>query len=287
MTECPQCHAPLPDPPDRFCPNCGADLGAIGGGAPPPPSGYPPPPPIPPPPYGGPPPLEAPGQGSWRGSAAGGGPPWERRDQLGLLAALIETTKQVLSGPADFFRRMPVTGGIGAPLVYALILGYLGLVASTIYNTVFQSVLGSSMAGMGGAGRWERIAPLLEGGAGLVVNLVFGPVFILIGLFLSSGIFHLMLLALAGGGRGFEATFRTAAYSQAAAVFNIIPLCGGVVGAVYTIVLLVIGLSEAHGISRGKAAAAVLLPLVILCCCCAGAAGLVLGGLAGALGRAG
>ncbi|HUG54884.1 MAG TPA: YIP1 family protein [Vicinamibacteria bacterium] len=201
-----------------------------------------------------------------------------------MLTALVDTTKQVLTGPAEFFRSMPVTGGIGAPLVYGLILGYLGLVASTIYNTVFQSVLGSSMAGMGST-RWERIAPFVEGGAGLVVNLVFGPLFIAVGLFLSAGIFHLVLLALGSGGRGFEATFRTAAYSQAAAIFNAVPLCGGVIGAVYTIVLLVIGISEVHQISRGKAAAVVLLPLVILCCCCAGSLGMALGGLAGLLSR--
>lgn len=280
MTECPRCHTPLPDPPDRFCPNCGTDLAAVGA-ATPPAEAYPPPPLPPTPPVGGPPPG---GYGAPPGGA-GGGPPWERRDRIGILTAVIDTTKQVLSAPADFFRSMPISGGLGGPLLYGLILGYLGLVASTIYNTVFQSVLGSSMAGMQGT-QWERIAPFLEGGAGLLANLVFGPVFIVIGLFLSAGIFHLVLLALASGGRGFEATFRTASYSQAAAVFNVIPLCGGLVALVYTIVLLVIGLSEAHGISRGKAAAVVLLPAVLICCCCLGLVSLVVGGLAGALGRA-
>jgi hypothetical protein len=76
-----------------------------------------------------------------------------------------------------------------------------------------------------------------------------------------------------------------ASYSQAASIFNIIPGCGGLVGLVYVIVLLVIGLSEAHGISRGKSAAAVLVPFVIICCCCAGVIAAAVFGMAGAFGR--
>ena len=279
MTECPRCHAILPEPPERFCPHCGADLAAgghrtAGGGG-----GYPPPPGSPPGGYR-PPPGYPPGR-----MAPGGSTPWERRDQLGFFNALVETTRQVLSGPADFFRAMPLAGGLGAPMLYAVIVGYVGLVASTIYNTVFRSLLGTSLSRMGGSSELERFAPFLQGGAGLVVNLLFGPVFILIGLFIGSGIIHLMLMIIGGAERGFEATFRVAAYSEAAALFNIIPLCGGLIGGVYTLVLLIIGVSEAQGISRGKAAVAVLVPIVVLCCCCGAVIGVAVGGLAGALGH--
>jgi len=180
---------------------------------------------------------------------------------------------------------MPVTGGIGDPLLYAVIVGYIGLFASTIYNLVFRSVLTSSLSRMGGNSDMERLASYMQGGVGIVVNLLFGPVFIVVGLFLSAGILHLVLLALGGAARGFEGTFRVAAYSQAASLFNIVPGCGGLIGLVYAIVLLVIGLSEAHGISRGKAAAAVLVPFVIICCCCSGIIAAAAFGLAGALGR--
>jgi hypothetical protein len=278
MTQCPNCQAVLPDPPERFCPNCGHDLAAA-----------PTAPPFPPapsyPPAGYPPAAYPPGGGGYGAPPPGGGTPWERRDTIGLLNALIETTKQVLSQPAVFFRSMPVTGGLGGPLLYAVIVGYVGLFASTIYNLVFRSVLTSSLSRMGGNSDVERLASYMQGGAGLVVNLIFGPVMIVIGLFVSAGIVHLVLLALGGALRGFEGTFRVAAYSQAASLFNIIPGCGGVIGLVYTIVLLVIGLSEAHGISRGKAAVAVLVPFVLICCCCSGVIAAAIFGMAGALGR--
>ena len=281
MTQCPNCHTVLPDPPERFCPSCGTDLAAAVTAAPP----YPPPPPAYPPAGYAPPSYPPPGGGGYGSPPPGGQTPWERRSQIGFLSALIETTKQVLSQPAVFFRSMPVTGGIGDPLLYAVIVGYVGLFASTIYNLVFRSVLTSSLSSFGGNSEMERLASFMQGGAGVVMNLILGPVFIVVALFVSSGILHLALLALGGATRGFEGTFRVSGYSQAASIFNIIPGCGGLIGLVYAIVLLVIGLSEAHGISRGKAAAAVLVPLVIICCCCSGLVTALIFGMAGALNR--
>jgi hypothetical protein len=74
-------------------------------------------------------------------------------------------------------------------------------------------------------------------------------------------------------------------YSEAAAIINVVPFCGGAVSGIYFLVLAVIGLAAAHGIGKGTAAAAVLLPLALLCCCCAGAGMLALGGLASVLSQ--
>ena len=282
MTQCPNCHTVLPDPPERFCPSCGTDLAAAVTAAPP----YPPPPPPGYPPSGyAPPSYPPPGGGGYGAPPPGGQTPWERRSQIGIVNALIETTKQVLLQPVVFFRSMPVTGGLGDPLLYAVIIGYAGLLVSTIYNLVFRGVLTSSLSRFGGNSEMEQLASFMQGGTGVVINLILGPVFIVVFLFVSAGIFHLVLLALGGAARGFEGTFRVAGYSQAASIFNIIPVCGGLVGLVYVIVLLVIGLSEAHGISRGKAAAGVLIPFVILCCCCSGIIAAAVFGMAGALNR--
>jgi hypothetical protein len=127
--------------------------------------------------------------------------------------------------------------------------------------------------------------PFLMGGFGLVLQVIFAPIFVILGLFIVSAIVHLFLLMLGGARRGFEATFRVMCYGEAAAVINIIPLCGGFVSGIYYMVLAIIGLAAAHGIGRGTAAAAVLLPLVVLCCCCAGAGILAFGGLASLLSQ--
>ena len=135
MIHCPRCQQPLPEPPPRFCPNCGYDTQALGepivpggpevGGA------YPPPP--------------SSAAAPRRRASPGGGTPWERRQQIGFASALVETTQQVLGRPSDFFRRMPVTGGIGGPLLYGVIAGYVGLLASALYSFILRSALGSSL----------------------------------------------------------------------------------------------------------------------------------------------
>ena len=248
MKTCPHCQNLLPDPPERFCPSCGADLELL-------------PPPIPP--------ASSPARSGWApGPGARAGTPWERRGEIGFASALVETTQRVLTGPTAFFRAMPVTGGIGSPLLYALIVGYAGVVISAIYDFVLASVMGSGLSRFGGGSEaMANVMPYFEGAMGLGMKLILGPFFLIIAVFLLSGIVHLALMALGGAARGFEATFRVTCYSEASALLNIVPVCGGMIAPVIMVVLMVIGVSEAHGIPRGRAAAAVLLPIVLCCCC--------------------
>jgi hypothetical protein len=190
----------------------------------------------------------------------------------------------VLTSPTEFFRSMPVTGGIGEPLLYALIIGYAGLVIAALYDFVLESVMGSAFTRFGG-GESDAIAglmPYLQGGIGFGLRLIFGPVMLAVGLFLLAGIVHLALLALGGAARGFEGTFRVVCYTEAAALLNIIPACGSLIGGIVMLVLMIIGISEAHGTTRGRAAAAVLLPIVLCCCCLLIPLGFALASLIGA-----
>ncbi len=243
MALCLRCQQPLPEPPERFCPSCGADLAPVARST-----------------------------------------PWEDRGRVGFVAALVDTTQQVLTRPTEFFRAMPVTGGLGGPLFYGVIVGYVGLVASSIYGAIFQAVAGPRLFGMAHRSDLDRFLPYLQGGLGLVFRIVLGPIMIAVGLFISAAILHVLLLLFGGAVRGFEATFRALAYAQAASVFHLIPFCGGAIALIYALILIIVGLSEAHGIGRGRAAAAVLVPLLLFCCCCVGGILLAVGGLASALG---
>jgi hypothetical protein len=255
MPSCPNCGRSLPNEGDRFCPYCGAVVPTSSPG---------PPPPAPPPALESPP-------------GPSGGTPWERRAEIGAGTALVETTKEVLLAPTAFFQAMPVSGGIGAPLGYAVILGYLGVVAQAVYQAVFRVAMGTALSRFETRGELGQVLPWLEGGAGFVMQLVLGPLFVVLGLFIGAGVYHLMLLILGGARRDFEATFRVAAYGHAISVFLILPICGSLIGFVWWLVVVGIGLSEAHGIGRGKAFTAVLLPLVLICCCCAGVVALIAG----------
>jgi hypothetical protein len=276
MALCPHCHHALPDPPPGLCPNCGGDPQAASA-----------PPPLPPDPGG----AAAPPPALTRTPSGAGGPhrpgiPWDERDRIGILSALVETTREVLARPGAFFRAMPVTGGIGSPLLYAVIVGWIGLVASAFYQAIFRSVVGSGL-GAFGSERPEIVALLgwVEGWAGFVAQAVFGGVFVVIGVFIAAGILHVVLLVLGGARRDFEATVRVVSFAQATSILFVVPFCGQAVAGLWTLVLYVLGLAEAHQIGHGKAAAAVLLPILVLCCCCAGLAFLFAGAIAGLAGQ--
>ena len=143
MALCPNCRQPLPDPPESFCPSCGAALGAAAR-------------PLPP-------------------QGAGGSIPWEERERRGFVGAFFETTKEVLTAPGSFFRRMPVAGGIPGPLLYGTLAGYVGLVAGAVYSMVIQTLFAGSLAGLGGQGDGNPLAGVLGGGVvSLIVQVVCG-----------------------------------------------------------------------------------------------------------------
>lgn len=52
------------------------------------------------------------------------------------------------------------------------------------------------------------------------------------------------------------------------ALFQIVPFCGPLVGAIWGIVIEIIGLAQTHRVSTAKAAFAVFLPLILAVTCC-------------------
>jgi hypothetical protein len=154
MALCRNCRNPLPETPVDRCPICGVEVAAAETT-----------------PGAWPPPLPAPA----------GGTPWDERDRVGILTALVETTRAVLTRPAEFFRAMPVTGGIGSPLLYAVITGWMGLVAASLYQAIFRSIVGSGMAVLGDRPELAAMLGWAESWAGFVAQVVFGGVFVAIG----------------------------------------------------------------------------------------------------------
>jgi hypothetical protein len=257
MRTCPTCQATLEPTRPHSCPACGADLRndrratASQGG-----------------PFSG----------------GGGGTAWDGRDRAGFLPALVETTRQVLTGPTAFFGTVDPRVGLASPLVYGLIVGTIGALADAVYGVLFHGLYSSFLANLPGGSDMGRLAPFFLGGANLFVSLVFAPVGVLLGMFIGSGIIHVMLLILGEGKATFEGTFASVAYSQAATLLRLVPVCGGIIGGIYALVLIVIGLTEVHRIPQGKAIAAVVIPVLLVCCCCVGAAFMIGGALAGLVG---
>jgi hypothetical protein len=186
--------------------------------------------------------------------------PWEDRENVGFSRGLLKTLKEVLFAPSDFFRKMPVTGGLTDPLLYALIIGMAGLAFFYFWETLFhdsmQHFMTRELRDMSERGMFSDRGPLAT---------AMTPFLLILWLFVASGLLHVFLLLVRGAKAGFEATFRVVGYSLSPFVFLIIPVCGMPVTALWSITLAVIGLKEAHETSGGKAVVAILFPF-LLCC---------------------
>lgn len=202
--------------------------------------------------------------------------PWED-PRFSFFDGLFETVKLLTTSPGEAFRRMPVTGGIGRPVFYAIAVGWVSIAFAVFWNMLLQGMWlpflesAEDLAGMGAMYG-------LTVGWGLLM-VVLAPLFVVIGVFIAAAILHLMLLIVGGATSGFEATVRVVCYTQTAQLAGIIPLCGGIVALIWTVILYVTGFSIAHRTTQGKAIVAVLLPIV-LCCVMGVIFALVAGGLA-------
>ena len=219
---------------------------------PPPGSGYPPPPPPPP---QGPPPV----------MPSGPGLAWETQP-LGP-ESFFDTAKMFMTAPDQAWARTRETGDYMRPLIFALIVGWVG----AIFNAVWGSMFGAGIMKMIPPQYATRLGPLAGGGGGLIMNIVIAPFVIACGLFIGSAIFHVSFMivgALKGSRSQFEGTFRVVSYSSIAHIAYVIPFVGGLVALVWRIYLMMLGVQRLHKASQGKALMGILLP-VLLCCVCA------------------
>ena len=182
-------------------------------------------------------------------------PPWERRDRFGFLNGLYLTIKDVLLAPGQFFQRMPSQVGLTQPLLFAVTLG----VAATFFGWMW-SLAGSSLQLLVS----EDLGQAIRGPWLSFVLFLFSPLLVSFGVFVKAGLIHFVLLLLGGNKLGFEATFRVSAYSEAASILALVPFCGSVLGMIWGLVVVIIGLYSIHETEPWKAVAAVLLPMVLL-----------------------
>jgi len=192
-------------------------------------------------------------------TAARSGLPWDHRQERGFFNAFVETLVMVLTKPSEAFTVMKREGGLGEPLIYALIGGCVGGIVALLYQVGLQS--------MGFfANRHDTFAAMAGTGVGSAAFIVLVPLFIVIGLFIGSAIVHVCLMIVGGANQPFETTFRVVAFSQGSAgPLQIIPICGGLIAGVWGLVCNCIGLARAHNTDTGRAVLVVFLSIIVCC----------------------
>src|SRR5437763_4479311 len=201
------------------------------------------------------------------------GLPWENRQERGFFNAFVETLVMVLTKPGQAFTVMRREGGLGGPLLYAVIGSSFGVIIYFLFTLLLPSA-----ANFGG--KENPMVHLIGTGIGSVFLVVLVPIFVAIGAFITAGVLHVCLMIVGGANHTFETTFRVVCFSMGSAdPLMVIPFCGGLVAGVWRIVLNCVGLARAHQTDTGRAVFAVFLPLIV---CCGG--GIIVAMMFGALG---
>lgn len=188
----------------------------------------------------------------------GGGPTGGTGGEFTLsdpVGSFVSTVRNVLLSPVNFFRGIARRGDFVGPLVFAVICALISGVLSGILGFLFALIGGDIGTAF----------------VGLLSGIFLTPIITVIGLFIGAGIYHLLvILLIKPSNAGFEATFRVAAYVsviQLVTWLAAIPILGllvGLVAAVYSIYLSIMGIREVHTTTTGRSAAVVLIPTAVL-----------------------
>lgn len=193
-------------------------------------------------------------------SVEGNEPAWEEREKIGFFPAIARTVSSVLMRPSHTFASMKRTGGLANPLLYFVLLSSAMFAVSALYQMAATSMNPEVFA------KGLPMASKNAFSVALVGSILISPALYVLSAFISSGITHLCLKMLGGANRPFETTFRVICYAQASAmVFNLLPLCGGLIGVIWGAYTIIIGLKETQQISGWKATLAITLPGLFCC----------------------
>jgi len=222
-----------------------------------------------------PPGAGSPGGGlSGDASPAANLPPWEDRARFGHLAGFFETIRVAMTAPGAFFEGQPVRRGLTGPAAFAVILGTLTSVVGWMWSKVFDRTLLDVLE------QFEGFEPPSAAEAAIsgffeTAGVLASPLLAFVTLFVTTAVLHLAVLMLVRSGRGFEATLRAVAYGGAASILTLVPVCGNGLGALWSLVLTIIGIQRLHRCGGGTATLIVLLPLLLCCGACGGVAVLI------------
>lgn len=184
--------------------------------------------------------------------------PWENRAGRGPVAAFAETLQQTLFHPVSFFRGTAPDRGAGSALLYAVVVGTLSIVVAFLWQRALGDRIASEYSG--------GVLRFFENRTALAGVSVFLPLGVALGNLLWAAVLHVSLAVL-GGARGtYTTTLKAVCYSSSATAFNVFPVCGAAVGALWQVIVQVIGLRELHRTTTGRAFWAWFLPFVLALC---------------------
>lgn len=172
----------------------------------------------------------------------------------------IETCKEVILRPSDFYRKMPTTGGYADPLTFAaisfFIYGFLSALTSMLLSRVgyMDGMYGEIFGGMYGAGEFSFSM--------IILYLVLAPILGIIFLLIDAAILYIIYKILGGTG-SYEGTLRFTSYANAVNIIGWIPILGWILS-IYSLYLYIVGGSIVHDVSMWRSILAIFLDIILI-----------------------
>jgi len=174
------------------------------------------------------------------------------------ITSVIETTKGFLVRPTETFQQHDGTSLAKAFQYFAVLTLFYAIVFGIVEGVVFYLNIGSAFDDLAIASGFMGIMSWI-----LIFFLIaFAFTSCFFGIFLY-GLFQHVFVLLCGGECGIVQTMKAMMYgSVPALLFGWIPVIS-VIAAIWSLVLMIIGIRELHKLSTTAAALVILLPMVL------------------------
>jgi len=173
------------------------------------------------------------------------------------FSKFVNDSKTALLKPKEYFESMPVSGGIGEPVIKALIYGTIAGIFTLIWGLLH---IGGITGGMFGG---------MIGGAIGIMGLIWSIVGALIGLFIG-GVILLVFSAICGGNTDYEANVRVTASLMVISpikaffgFFGFLSFLGSLVGLIISLYAIWMLFHALNGSLKSKPASSKVLSIVL------------------------
>ena len=164
--------------------------------------------------------------------------------------SFIDKIQMLFSHPLDYFERVQEDSLVSAFTLFSCVAVLVALFQYGL-SYIFRGMFTNYFLGMNSLFYYSSYYS------------IFFVVFQISGSFIFSGIIY-ALAKMFGGIGNYSDSYRVVAYpSIAGLIISIIPIVG-LLGWIYSLVLLIFGVAIVHQLSKGKAVLVVFLPLIIL-----------------------
>jgi hypothetical protein len=176
---------------------------------------------------------------------------WEANWKSTPIQAYINTCKSVILNPTGYFGTIKPFEDWMSLAVFIYINTFLGFIGA-IATKAFVALVTTADAFMS--------IPVL------FCMAIFFPL-IAVGLyFLFAAILHLFFTSIGGSEKEYDTTASVYGLASISQLFNLIPFVGGFISFVYSLIMMIGGMAEAHEISGGKSFLSLIVPVLICCC---------------------